>query len=130
MADGIEIAEGWVEVSARRDKSAVRREANGIVDDFDKTVNRSNGRMSKIGGMLGKTMMLGFKGASMASMANVMAGLVAAVGPAVGAIGVLPAAAIAAKVATGTLTIALSGLSDALKAGMAGDTEKLNEALK
>lgn len=42
----------------------------------------------------------------------------------------LPAVALAGGLALGTLKLALVGVGDALKAGLAGDTEKFNEAIK
>lgn len=42
----------------------------------------------------------------------------------------LPAAGVAAAVALGAVKIALSGVGDALSAGLSGDTEKFNEALQ
>jgi phage-related protein len=45
-------------------------------------------------------------------------------------IALLPAAALAAGAAVGTLALALSGVGEALKQGLAGDTEKFNEALE
>jgi phage-related minor tail protein len=46
------------------------------------------------------------------------------------ALALLPAAALAGGVAIGALKLALSGMADALEAGLAGDTEKFNEAIK
>jgi hypothetical protein len=45
-------------------------------------------------------------------------------------VALLPAIATAAGLALGTMKLAMVGIGDALKAGLSGDTEKFNEALK
>lgn len=137
---GFQVAKGFVDVVTKVDKDGVRRGADDAVREIDSRVSKS-GLGARMTGFFGKSLGaagkssgklfgLGFKGAALASTANTAMGLVTSLAPAVGAIGLLPAAAIAAKVATGTLTIALSGLTDAVGAGLTGDTKKLNEAMK
>lgn len=71
--------------------------------------------------------------AAIAHMASAVANLghvLAAIAPAAGALLLLPAAAVAGAIAMGTLRIAFLGVSDALSAGLSGDTEKYAEALE
>lgn len=83
-----------------------------------------------IGKLAGSAFGIGLKGAALASAANTAMGLVVALGPAVGAVGALAPAFIAAKIAAGTFKLAMMGVSDAVSAGLTGDTEAFNEALK
>ncbi len=59
-----------------------------------------------------------------------IANVVAALAPLTGLLVALPAVAGAAGVALGTVKLGLSGVGAALKAGLAGDTEKFNKALE
>lgn len=79
----------------------------------------------------------GVRGFGKAALPTLLAGaaggalyLTAALLPAAGAITALPAAAVAAKLAMVTLSMALEGVGDALGASLTGDTEKFNEKLK
>lgn len=83
-----------------------------------------------IGKAAGMALGLGVKGAAAASAANAAAGLIVALAPAVGAVGALAPAFIASKVAAGAFQIAMLGVADAVSAGITGDTEAFNEALK
>jgi phage-related protein len=55
--------------------------------------------------------------------------LIGALAPASGVVAALPGLLLGAAVALGTLKIALSGVGDALKAGLSGDAEKFGEAM-
>jgi phage-related protein len=79
---------------------------------------------------VGGAMALALRTGLIGGLGGGAAQLVTALAPAIGAIGLIPAAALAGATALATLKIGLSGIGDALKAGMAGDTEKYNEALK
>lgn len=83
-----------------------------------------------IGAAAGLALTSGLKGAALISAANTASQLVVALAPAVGALGVLPAAFIAAKVAAGAFKIAMIGVSDAVAAGVTGDTAAFNKALE
>jgi phage-related protein len=88
------------------------------------------GVLGGIGKAAGKALSLGIKTAAAASAVNTAAGLVVALAPAVGAIGALAPAFIASKIAAGAFQLSMMGVSDALEAGITGDTEAFNEALK
>lgn len=83
-----------------------------------------------VGKLAGAALGAGIKGAALASAANTAMGLVVALGPAVGAVGALAPAFIGAKIAAGTFQLAMMGVADAVSAGLTGDTEAFNEALK
>lgn len=55
--------------------------------------------------------------------------LIGALAPASGVVAALPGLLLGAAAAVGTLKLALSGVGDALKAGLAGDAEKFGEAM-
>jgi len=75
-------------------------------------------------------LIMSMKGFLIAGAPQIITGLVTALAPAIGAIGILPAVAGAAALAMFSLKLAFSGVGDALKAGLSGDTEKFNEAIK
>lgn len=83
-----------------------------------------------VGAAAGLALTTAFKTAALAGAANTASQLVVALAPAVGALGLLPAAFLAAKVAAGTFKIAMIGVADAVSAGVTGDTAAFNEALK
>lgn len=83
-----------------------------------------------VGAAAGLALTTAFKTAAVAGAVNTASQLVVALAPAVGALGVLPAAFIAAKVAAGTFKLAMMGVADAVTAGVTGDTAAFNEALK
>jgi phage-related protein len=83
-----------------------------------------------VGKAMGGQLITALKIAAVAGVAQLGVELVGALAPAVGALGLLPAAALGAGLAFGTLKIALSGMGDALKAGLSGDVGKFAEALK
>ncbi len=89
-----------------------------------------SGLLGGIGKAAGTALSLGLKGAALASAANTAAGLVVALAPAVGAVGALAAGMIAAKIAAGVFSLAMTGVSDAVTAGLAGNTAAFNKALK
>jgi len=66
---------------------------------------------------------------SVASLTGAVGSLVAGLGQAAGVAGLLPAALVAVKAVTATVTLALTGMDDALKAVASGDAAKLEEAL-
>lgn len=103
------------------------------------------------GGSLGKGMLKGLKAAFHPALLKAVAAgagsvlgaqLITALGAALvsgatklakgfgAALALLPAAALAGAAALGSLKIALSGVGDALSAGLSGDTEAFNEALE
>lgn len=88
------------------------------------------GILGGIGKAAGTAFSLAFKGAALAATANTVAQIVVALAPIAGAVGILPAVFIAAKIAAGTFKIAMMGVADAVGAGLTGDTEAFNEALK
>ncbi|WUI02111.1 hypothetical protein OHR68_09975 [Spirillospora sp. NBC_00431] len=67
---------------------------------------------------------------ALAALAGSATHLAVALAPAAGILAVLPGALIAAKVAGFALSLALTGVSDALGSAISGDMEKFNEQLK
>ena len=83
-----------------------------------------------IGKAAGKAFAVGLAGAAIAQTLQTTAALVVALAPAVGALGALGPAFIGAQIAAGTFQLAMMGVADAVGAGLTGDTEAFNEALK
>jgi len=71
----------------------------------------------------------GFMATAIPAAVGGAAQLVSALAPAVGAISLIPAAAVGAATALGTLKLALSGVGDAISAGLAGHTAAFNKAM-
>lgn len=86
--------------------------------------------LGTIGKIAGKALAAGLAVGALAQTTQTVAGLVTAIVPMVGVVGLLPAAFIAAKVAAGAFQIAMLGVADAVTAGITGDTAAFNEALK
>jgi phage-related protein len=121
------------------------RETNREIDQADKGSSRFGGTLSKLGrtSMTGLTRGLsavaaGSKkaavgilavGAAAASL-NTVVQAGGALAPLLGGLALLPAVAVSAAAAMGTLKLATSGTGDAFKAALAGDAGKLKDALK
>jgi phage-related protein len=89
-------------------------------------VSRSLDQMGKAGESFGKVGLA----IALGTAAVEATALSSAIAPAVGVLGVLPAAGFAAAGAFATVKIATHGMGDAFKAVASGDSQKLNEALK
>jgi hypothetical protein len=89
-------------------------------------VARSLDRLGKAGESFGKVGLA----IALGTAAVEASALSSAIAPAVGVLGVLPAAGFAAAGAFATVKIATHGMGDAFKAVASGDSKKLNQALK
>lgn len=85
--------------------------------------------MRAVGSLLGAALRGGLI-SSIAGLAGGASQLLVALVPTVGVLALLPALGVAGASALTTLKLSLGGVGDALKAGLAGDTEKFGEALK
>lgn len=102
----------------------------GGVGGIFKPLGRSIPLVAAIGTMMGGQLMSSLKYAAIAGAAQLAIELAGALAPLAGSVALLPAVGLAAAVGIGALTVAMQGVGDALKAGLAGDTEKLAEAMK
>lgn len=102
---------------------------SGLSDIFA-PLGRSIPLIGAIGTMMGNQLATALKLAALAGVAQLGVELAGALAPAVGAIGLVPAIAAGAATAMVTFKLALSGVGDALKAGLEGDVAKLGEAMK
>lgn len=105
-------------------------------DDHRSLFSRVLGKSMRFAGKAaGKVFGLGFKVAAMAALANTASSIIAPLLPAIaqvaGGLGaLLPAAAFTGALAMVTFKMALSGVGDALSAGLKGDTEGLAKAME
>lgn len=105
-------------------RAKAERDADKIGDGLGKGLVR---KLTGAGVLAGKGLALGLSaGLAVQGTSNVLAALA----PLVGLLVAVPAIAGAAGVAFGTVKLGLSGVGDALKAGLAGDQEKYNKALE
>lgn len=139
-----------ISVSENTDKGVRRvttslKETNRELDSADKKTSRFDGTLSRLGrssltgitnGLKGLTRYTGVaaKGllavAAAASALNTATSLGTSLAPLVGGLLLIPAAAVAAAAALGTLHLATSGVGDAFKAAAAGDQKKFEAAIK
>lgn len=112
-----------------------RASGQGFVAAFRKAVN--GGKVSGPGGLLGGVLsaigslgQLAMLAGALLSVASSAGSALAALAPLAGAVAAIPAAAFAAGVAVKTLSLATSGVGDAMSAVAEGDAKKLDKALK
>jgi hypothetical protein len=125
-------------------REAGDKSSKGFMSRFAQGFNSSDSK-SMASGLIGKfqgfmTSMLkptafalatGFSAQFVAAVASGLASGAVKMVKGLGAIGaLLPSVIASAAIAVGALRLALAGVGDALKAGLAGDTAKFNEALK
>jgi phage-related protein len=116
VAEGFKIGDGFIDVEAKVDR-----------DRFEERVRGAMGGLPAIGATAGRALV----GALLAGLAlSNVSSFVAALAPLVGVLVALPAVALAGGAALGVLKIALSGVGDAVSAGLSGDTAKFDAALK
>ncbi|GAA2092292.1 phage tail protein [Actinomadura alba] len=117
----------------RRTAAEFERVARGADEVADKTA-----ALGKVAAKVGKTTLIktaqigalsALAGGAAAAAASVLQ-LGAALAPAAGLLAALPAAAVMAQAALGTLKLATVGVGDAMKAALSGDGKKFEEALK
>jgi phage-related protein len=138
------LAELLIEVDIDADGVGIgiRRAADDVDDGFDRMENRASRAGRGIFKAFGKEMAVTGKplavligtGFSAQLLGTIGSSLVSGTGKLLHGFGaslaLLPAAALAGGLALGALKLSLVGVGDALKAGMAGDAEKFNEALE
>lgn len=108
----------------------VTAEVDLDTDRFTRALGRLGSIAAGTGRALGGLLGFGALGIAAAGATQSVIGLSAALAPAAGLLAGIPAAALTAGAALGTLGLALSGVGDALGAALVGDTEKFNEALE
>ena len=106
------------------DDAGMSDAAKGILGSLKGTLAAG---MAPTAGFLATAFSAQFTGAVVAGLASGAVKLAHGFGA---SLALLPAVAVAAGLALGTVKVALSGVGDALKAGLSGDTEAFNEALK
>jgi phage-related protein len=105
-------------------------EAHPHLTRLDDHLRSVSTRLLSLAGIAAKGAGLAILGTAAAGAASQTLGLVAAILPAAGAIGLLPAVAVSGAAALSVLKLATSGLGDAMKAAGGDDAAKFEEALK
>jgi phage-related protein len=143
----LRVATDELNVAQGKHRSLLERLRRGNIDleRDNNRVSRSLGVLAKsfggvfsglagVGGQASKLALIGVAaGGAVAGVTSLTVGvgaLVAALGQAAGAAGLLPAVLAGKWAVVGTAKLALVGFDDALKAVASGDAAKLNEALK
>lgn len=116
----VTVASGVITIDTDFDVEAFRRRVGGML----------RGAATAIGRIAGASLVTAMGASALVGTGQFVAALTAALAPAIGAIGVIPAAALGAGAALGALALAFSGVADALEAGLTGDMEKFNKAIK
>lgn len=99
------------------------------VSRFTRGLDRCSGGLSKLGTHMEKLKTPALVG-SLVAGAGAATSFATAIVPAAGAMLAMPAAMALTKAATATLKVGIAGLGDAMGAVVAGDSKKLNKALK
>lgn len=97
---------------------------------FGKAVSSVGSAVGTLGKLTGATLGIASLGIAAASATATVSTLVAALAPAAGALAALPAVALGGAAAMGALKLALSGVGDAFKAGLTGDSKEFEKAIK
>jgi hypothetical protein len=134
IAQNLRTAMGHVRSFASRFPASIRSAVSRAVAHmarFGASALRVTGQMARLAGQVGSTLApFALMAGKVVAVAAAVAALSGVMGNMIGIVQLAAPAAIAGGAAMAVFKMALSGVSEAMQAGIEGDTEKLAEALK